>query len=103
MANRKKQNEDPSKGRGKRSNENWREKARTRTEPPDRITEDDEDRIRARAYEIWEREGRPDGGHERHWHQAQKELEEEGRISPISPLRRVAHLIENGLLISPTT
>ncbi|RVJ40003.1 DUF2934 domain-containing protein [Sinorhizobium meliloti] len=53
-----------------------------RTEPPDRITEDDEDRIRARAYEIWEREGRPDGGHERHWHQAEKELEEEGRISP---------------------
>ncbi|MGK9202848.1 DUF2934 domain-containing protein [Sinorhizobium meliloti] len=46
------------------------------------MTEDDEDRIRARAYEIWEREGRPDGGHERHWHQAQKELEEEGRISP---------------------
>ncbi|MGK9286640.1 DUF2934 domain-containing protein [Sinorhizobium meliloti] len=46
------------------------------------MTEDDEDRIRARAYEIWEREGRPDGGHERHWRQAQKELEEEGRISP---------------------
>lgn len=26
-----------------------------------------EDRIRQRAHEIWEREGRPEGRHEVHW------------------------------------
>lgn len=34
----------------------------------------DEDRIRQRAYEIWEREGRPEGRHEDHWHRAHREL-----------------------------
>ncbi len=29
-----------------------------------------QDRISAKAYEIWEAEGRPQGGHERHWDQA---------------------------------
>ncbi|MQW63336.1 DUF2934 domain-containing protein [Sinorhizobium meliloti] len=35
-----------------------------------------EDRIRVRAHEIWEREGRTYGNHEGHWHRA-KEIEEE--------------------------
>jgi hypothetical protein len=29
-----------------------------------------EDAIRARAYQIWEEEGRPDGRHELHWQRA---------------------------------
>lgn len=33
-----------------------------------------EDDIRMRAYEIWEAEDRPDGGHQRHWLQAEQEL-----------------------------
>jgi hypothetical protein len=33
-----------------------------------------EDRIRQRAYEIWEREGRPDGEDMRHWLQAFQEI-----------------------------
>lgn len=42
-----------------------------------------EDRIRERAYEIWEREGRKDGGHERHWEEAEKEMrKKESGISP---------------------
>ena len=41
------------------------------------MDQDSEERIRARAYEIWEREGRQDGGHEAHWQQAEKELREE--------------------------
>ncbi|MCO5963686.1 DUF2934 domain-containing protein [Sinorhizobium meliloti] len=82
MANSKKQNEDPAEGSRETIERELEKEDHYRTKPPDRITEDDLDRIRARAYEIWEREGRPDGGHERHWHQAQKELEEEGRISP---------------------
>jgi hypothetical protein len=32
--------------------------------------------IRARAYEIWEREGRPAGHESEHWRQAELELEE---------------------------
>ena len=36
-----------------------------------------EDRVRSRAYEIWEREGRREGDHERHWHQARQDVEGE--------------------------
>ena len=32
-----------------------------------------EDRVRARAYALWEREGQPEGGAERHWTQAEEE------------------------------
>jgi hypothetical protein len=41
-----------------------------------------DDKVRARAYAIWEREGRPEGGAERHWAQAAEELkaEERGRM-----------------------
>lgn len=35
---------------------------------------DRHEKIRQRAYEIWMREGRPDGAHERHWQQAKQEL-----------------------------
>jgi hypothetical protein len=34
----------------------------------------EEDRIRARAYLIWERQGRPNGLAARHWQMAQEEL-----------------------------
>lgn len=34
----------------------------------------DDSRTRERAYDIWEREGRPDGRHDAHWFQAQEEL-----------------------------
>ena len=37
-------------------------------------------RIRERAYEIWEQEGRPFGQHERHWLQAEAELKGGARI-----------------------
>ncbi|WP_104840265.1 DUF2934 domain-containing protein [Sinorhizobium fredii] len=36
-----------------------------------------EDRIRRRAHEIWEREGRTYGNHEGHWLRATKEIEDE--------------------------
>lgn len=36
------------------------------------MADDKEDRIRQRAYEIWEREGRPHGRHEDHWHEASR-------------------------------
>ncbi|MEY9199389.1 hypothetical protein ABIA16_004568 [Sinorhizobium fredii] len=44
---------------------------------------DREKRIRERAYEIWEREGRKHGDHERHWEEAEAELRrEESGIEP---------------------
>jgi hypothetical protein len=39
--------------------------------------QDRQERIRRRAHEIWEREGRPDGQHEAHWQKAAQELESE--------------------------
>ena len=36
---------------------------------------DREGRVRARAHEIWEREGRPTGQEKRHWHQAASEVD----------------------------
>lgn len=36
------------------------------------------EKISLRAYEIWEAEGRPDGKHEDHWHQAMTELAANG-------------------------
>ena len=35
----------------------------------------DDDAIRERAYEIWQRTGSSDGSHEEHWAQAREELE----------------------------
>src|SRR3954465_9023681 len=36
---------------------------------------DKEQRIRTRAYEIYEQDGRPDGRAEEHWQQAKREIE----------------------------
>ena len=38
---------------------------------------DDEERVRRRAHEIWEREGRPEGRQAEHWRQAMDEIEAE--------------------------
>lgn len=38
------------------------------------MREDREDRLRQRAYTIWESEGRPDGREGEHWAQAEREL-----------------------------
>lgn len=34
-----------------------------------------QDRIKQRAYEIWEREGRPEGHESKHWSRAEQELQ----------------------------
>lgn len=41
------------------------------------MEQDREERVRARAYEIWERNGQQEGIHDAHWQQAVTELEEE--------------------------
>ncbi len=43
----------------------------------------DQDRIRRRAHEIWEQEGRPAGRHAEHWAQASREIEAEGSEAPL--------------------
>ena len=50
-----------------------------------------EERIRQRAYELWEAEGRIDGQHERHWHDATQEPEEASAISEAAESRRMTH------------
>jgi hypothetical protein len=37
--------------------------------------------IEARAHQIWEREGKPDGRAQEHWRRAEQELETEFRIA----------------------
>lgn len=38
--------------------------------------DDRDELIRARAYEIWQAEGSPEGRDEQHWHQAARDVEE---------------------------
>ncbi len=40
------------------------------------------ERIRQRAHAIWEREGRPEGEHERHWAKATAEVDAEDVEQP---------------------
>jgi hypothetical protein len=42
------------------------------------------ERISLRAYEIWERLGRPKGGHMEHWLEAEREIDAEMTGSPAS-------------------
>lgn len=46
-------------------------------------TSDRDSRVRERAYQRWEAEGRPAGRHDDHWHEAAREVDGEDR-SPIS-------------------
>lgn len=41
------------------------------------MTPDRDERIRQRAHEIWERDGRPHGRHDEHWQRAREEIEAE--------------------------
>ena len=47
-------------------------------------TQDTQDRIRQRAYELWELHGRSEGHETEFWHQAERELRVEGSISAMS-------------------
>ena len=43
---------------------------------------DREDRVRQRAHEIWERDGRPHGHDKKHWEQASNEIDAEEGAKP---------------------
>ncbi len=44
-----------------------------------------DERIKQRAYEIWESEGRPDGKDEEHWHRAAAEIRGETAVGGEAP------------------
>lgn len=50
-----------------------------------------EDRVRERAYQLWEKEGRPEGQHLHHWRRAEEELQ--GR-SPAGGNERASDEVE---------
>jgi hypothetical protein len=47
------------------------------------MTQPTEKEIKNRAYEIWERNGRPEGKEDEFWQQAQQELRNEDKSSPV--------------------
>jgi hypothetical protein len=53
------------------------------------MTKSYDDRVRARAHQLWEREGRPEGQSERHWAQARTMLAAEHARKPVSPSKVV--------------
>ena len=66
-----------------------------------------EEKVRERAYAIWEREGRPEGQAERHWAQVEEELRAEERgadasaAAPSPDVERVGHrdLLTMGIVL----
>ena len=46
--------------------------------------------IRQRAYEIWEREGKPNDAHERHWRQAEDEIDAARTSKPAAKRKAAA-------------
>ncbi len=46
------------------------------------MSDDREDRIRKRAYDLWERDGAPEGHQHAHWQQAEREIDAEAAQSP---------------------
>lgn len=54
--------------------------------------EDQDDRIRRRAHEIWKQEGSPEGREYSHWLRARAEIREEDANTIAQDLYRVAQL-----------
>jgi hypothetical protein len=50
---------------------------------PDDKNHDREERVRARAYDLWQREGGSHGSHERHWSEASRQIDEESMTSSL--------------------
>ena len=54
------------------------------------MNKDKEDRIRVRAFEIWQKSGQPEGSHDDHWHQATREIDAEDGIGTSPATEQVA-------------
>ena len=51
------------------------------------MNDDRNERVRRRAYEIWEERGRPEGSHAEHWEQAERELSNDRNDDPVEGSR----------------
>lgn len=65
--------------------------------PSQKLTEgepagDTEQRIRERAHQLWETEGRPEGGADAYWHRARELIEDEAK-SAYPPSQSRGHRI----------
>jgi hypothetical protein len=58
-----------------------------------------EDRVRARAYEIWEIEGRPSGRDQEHWERALREIRS-GERAERADIAPTGHAAEGGVVSS---
>ena len=57
------------------------------------MTDDRQERIRNRAHQIWLQEGQPAGHHERHWHQAAADVDQQdaaGKSAAKKPTKKAA-------------
>ncbi|MGV8956062.1 MAG: DUF2934 domain-containing protein [Cypionkella sp.] len=55
------------------------------------MTEVDESKVRDLAYQLWERDGRPEGKDHEFWHAAEKLLADEGEaVEPADPVAVLA-------------
>jgi len=52
------------------------------------MTDDRQERIRNRAHQIWQKEGQPAGHHERHWHQATADIDQEDAAGASSAAKK---------------
>ncbi|WP_245486638.1 MULTISPECIES: DUF2934 domain-containing protein [unclassified Mesorhizobium] len=52
----------------------------------DLVMDSREEKIKRRAHEIWEQEGRPAGREQEHWDQAVQEIEAEGSETERGPV-----------------
>ena len=56
---------------------------------------DKEERIRRKAHEMWEKDGRPDGKDGHHWDEAEKLVNEEDSIKAGQPQKSPEHQPRN--------
>lgn len=65
-----------------------------------------EDRIRNRAYELWQQQGAPEGRPDDHWYQAEREIDKggDGEVQPddvpnLAALREAVRQHNDGFLV----
>ena len=65
--------------------------------------DDRKERIRQRAYAIWESEGRPEGEDRRHWERAERELAERDQRPASDATNDRREESEVGTVVAPST
>lgn len=69
------------------------------------MTDDRKDRIRKRAYELWQQEGAPEGKRDDHWYRAEREIDKgDGEVQPddepnLGALREAVRQHNDGFIV----